>query len=338
MRLSIIIPVYNVEQYLADCLQSVTAQDIPKNEYEIIVINDGSTDNSKKILEEASNCHSNILFIDQPNGGVSSARNKGLDNVRGEYILFIDSDDRIDENSISDLLDFAEKNNTDLLQFENRIIRDKQVDSPLPCCSQPTLFETKEDYLKTCFFSKRIWHVEMWRFLFKRTLIEDNGIRFNREISMGEDQLFSLRCISHAGKIGYTPQKIYNYLIRSGSAMTSFSHKHALSQLKSACEVKSLLSTTSKKPGEFETLFYQRFINIFVIYQYIDRLLSKDVIIPDKLRTINDDIRSYNLEKLYYIPYYKEENKNVTIYNTSIKLYCIYVQLKRIISGVLRNH
>ncbi len=338
MRLSIIIPVYNVEQYLERCLQSVTSQNIPSNEYEIIVVNDGSTDSSEEIIKKATGYHHNIVFIDQPNSGVSSARNKGLDNARGEYILFIDSDDRIDENSISDLLDFAEKNKTDLLQFENSIIRDKQVESPLPHHSRPILFETKEDYLKTCFFSQRIWHVEMWRFLFKRALIEDNGIRFNREISMGEDQLFSLQCISHAGKIGYTPQKVYNYLIRSGSAMTSFSHKHALSQLKSACEVKNLLSTISKTAGEFETLFYQRFINIFVIYQYIDRLLSKDVIIPNKLKIINNDIRSYNLDKLYYIPYYKEGNKNVTIYNTSIKLYCIYVQLKKIISGVLQNH
>lgn len=337
MRLSIIIPVYNVEQYLEGCLQSVISQNIPTSEYEIIVVNDGSTDGSEEILLKISSLHNNIKLINQPNGGVSSARNAGLKNAIGKYVMFVDSDDQITKNTLSELLDFAEENDIEILQFENNIVGDDRQEIHPPRCSGPTLFDTKEDYLRTCFFSKRIWQVEMWRFLFKRTLIEDNTIRFNGEISMGEDQLFSIRCIFHAKKIGYTPEKIYNYLIRSGSAMTSFSYSHALSQLKSANEIKTLSTKTSRTAGEYETLFYQRFINIFVIYQYIDRLLSKDSGITKKLTTIKKDIHIYKLEKLYHIPYYgKEENRTVSMYNTSITLYYIYLQIKRLISGLLR--
>jgi len=333
--LSIIIPVYNVEKYIDKCLQSVSDQDIPKNEYEILVIDDGSTDNSPEIIRAYSKKYDNIKIATKENGGVSSARNTGLNMAQGKYILFVDSDDMIKENSLSKVLYFAENCNPDLLQFECNIIRNDAKYSEPACCSAPTLFSDKEAYLKTCIFTKKIWHIEMWRFLFKKSLLDNNRIRFNQEICMGEDQLFTIEAISRAGKIAYSPEIIYRYLVRSGSTMNSFSYKHAVSQLKSAFEIKKILEA-NKNIGKFEVLFYQRFINIFVIYQYIDRIFS-DASIKDPVKIIKKDIQTYSFKKLYFIPQYKSGLLNILVYNTGVALYCRYVQFKRNLAKQLKK-
>lgn len=98
MFLSFIVPVYNTEKYLAECLDSLLEQDIPYEEYEIICVNDGSTDGSLDILRRYAEAHSNVIVVDKENGGVASARNAGLDAACGDYIWFFDSDDIIHPN------------------------------------------------------------------------------------------------------------------------------------------------------------------------------------------------------------------------------------------------
>ncbi len=98
--LSIIIPVYNAEKFIHDCLNSLLNQDISAEEYEIICVNDGSTDNSLAILQDYAKSNPNVVVIDKPNGGVSQTRNKGLAASRGEYVWFIDSDDWIARNCL----------------------------------------------------------------------------------------------------------------------------------------------------------------------------------------------------------------------------------------------
>ena len=113
--LSIIIPVYKVEEYLAKCLDSVLEQGMDLATYEVIVINDGSPDNSKEIIESYLPNHPNLIFIDQENQGVSVARNKGLDRATGEFILFVDPDDAVFEHSIPPLLQIAQEQQLDIL-------------------------------------------------------------------------------------------------------------------------------------------------------------------------------------------------------------------------------
>lgn len=100
MKLSIIIPMYNVEKYVEKCLRSCAEQDLPSDDYEIIVINDGTKDNSLEIVENVAKDYSNITIISQENQGLSAARNKGLSLANGEYIWFVDSDDWIQENCL----------------------------------------------------------------------------------------------------------------------------------------------------------------------------------------------------------------------------------------------
>lgn len=107
--LSIIIPVYNVEKYLRECLDSCLEQNVTSEEYEIICVDDGSPDNCGKILDEYALQYSNIRVIHKENGGLSSARNAGLDVAIGKYVWFVDSDDFIGRNILADLFDILKK-------------------------------------------------------------------------------------------------------------------------------------------------------------------------------------------------------------------------------------
>ena len=117
MKLSVIIPVYNVDKYVAQCLDSVLDQNFEFNDYEIIVVNDGSTDGSLAIVQDYANKHKHIKLIDKKNGGVGSARNCGMDHAQGTYIYFIDSDDYLIPNSLNVLVDTCERHKLDVLTF-----------------------------------------------------------------------------------------------------------------------------------------------------------------------------------------------------------------------------
>lgn len=117
MLLSIIIPVYKVEKYLRKCLDSCVNQDIPKDQYEIIAVNDGSPDNCQSILEEYEREYDNVRILKQENQGLSKARNNGLDIAKGDYVWFVDSDDWIEENCLSEIIAKLD-NSPDILQIQ----------------------------------------------------------------------------------------------------------------------------------------------------------------------------------------------------------------------------
>ena len=116
-KISVIVPVYNVADYLDTCLKSIAIQDIDTNDFEIIAVNDGSSDNSLDILEQLKEQFTNLKIITQKNQGLSGARNTGLDNASGTYILFVDADDYILPNVLKALCEKASKYNTDILEF-----------------------------------------------------------------------------------------------------------------------------------------------------------------------------------------------------------------------------
>ena len=122
MKLSIIIPVYNVEQYIDECLHSVTSQGRTEDDYEIIVVNDGTLDNSMDIVDRYVCQHENISVIHQSNSGLSIARNTGLQHACGEYVWFVDSDDWIAEDALSFLFPLLD-NGIDVLAFPLNLVR-----------------------------------------------------------------------------------------------------------------------------------------------------------------------------------------------------------------------
>ena len=101
IKFSVIVPVFNVEVYLKDCLDSILQQDIEQEQFEVLLVNDGSTDKSSAICEEYSKLYGNVTLISQENRGLSAARNRGLNAAKGKYIIFVDSDDYIERNTFS---------------------------------------------------------------------------------------------------------------------------------------------------------------------------------------------------------------------------------------------
>lgn len=210
--ISIIIPVYNVEQYLSKCLESIIKQTY--NNIEIILIDDGSSDNSKKICDEYLQKDSRIVVIHKDNEGVSIARNTGLDIAKGEYISFIDADDYIDQDMYEFLLNNLIENNADISScgynkvFEDRIEKGIGSDSNLLLDNVDAVKET---------IKKRNLFPSVWAKLYKKDCIGD--IRFNPSIKLSEDYLFCFETACRCQKYFHSKQSKYNYVMRESSAL-----------------------------------------------------------------------------------------------------------------------
>lgn len=192
IKFSIIVPVYNVEKYLPKCLDSLVNQTY--SNIEIICINDGSTYSSLKILEEYAKKDNRIKIINQENQGVSVARNEGIDNAIGDYILFVDADDWIEINTCDILNKKIEKNNLDLIIFNAYIAKNSQ-----------------------CYFGFRsnkenIMYSNMWSICYNREFLNINNIHFPQNIKIAEDHIFRLQAITMANKISIIDEFLYYYL------------------------------------------------------------------------------------------------------------------------------
>lgn len=207
MKLSIIIPVYKVEKYIAKCIDSIMSQCISRDDYEVIIINDGSPDDSKQIILEYIQKYSNIIFIDQENQGVSIARNRGLDIAKGDYILFVDPDDSIHENSIDRVLNVAYKQNLDMLYLSLKLYDEEGNFVYL----YPKVGEENVvcDGIK---HPRRTFPAT----LYKRNTIAE--IRFFKGITRGQDTVFNAMVQSVSKRCSYSSIPYYRYLDRSTSS------------------------------------------------------------------------------------------------------------------------
>ena len=221
MKLSIIIPIYNTGNYLRKCIDSCLNQDILPSEYEIILVNDGSTDESNFICEEYKEKFANIYYLQQKNSGQSVARNNGFEFAKGEYIWFIDSDDWIKENSLNSILEFCSFNNLDIL----RIGFNKVDEGSFPEYSKKDILlrntcltKSGKEFLKNDF----VFGAPLY--IFKRSYLKDKNLSFYPKI-YHEDNEFTPRALYFANRIGTTKIKLYNYLTRSGSTTLSVNPK-----------------------------------------------------------------------------------------------------------------
>lgn len=206
-KVSIIIPVYNTEKYLKRCLDSISSQTY-KN-LEIILVNDGSTDNSYDICISYQKKDSRYNIINKSNGGVSSARNEGIKIASGEYICFFDSDDEIEHNMIEKLLKNFIDYNVDLSICDYNILNNKikkksQIKS--------FLISSKEEYHK----NYKIYQGYLWNKMFKTSIVKQ--ISFDNDIHCCEDELFITKYVEFCKTFFYDNTKLYNYYIRSNSS------------------------------------------------------------------------------------------------------------------------
>lgn len=209
-KISVIIPVYNTEKYLPLCLDSLINQTL--RELEIICVNDGSKDNSLKILNKYKTKDNRIKVINIKNQGVSEARNVGLGAAKGEYITFVDSDDYLDLSAYEMLYEYAKKDNVDIIQMGIRKFKDNQdnYEMNLGFSDSPVISARR---LLRMSLSNYVWDK-----LYKHNVVNGKRkLRFVKNINLAEDTCFSYMALSRAKRFKKVDAKFYNYRNRNNS-------------------------------------------------------------------------------------------------------------------------
>ena len=206
--LSIIIPIYNVENYLSRCIESILSQDF--KDWELILINDGSTDFSKQIAENYEKSDSRIHLINTQNYGVSHARNLGLDAAIGKYIYFVDSDDELEINALSTFKSIEALHSVSLYKFGYCRINNNEE---FRVSSLKTgIFDISQGLL---LLEKNMYSGFLWNTIFRSDLIKKHNIRFDETVSWCEDHLFFLEYLNLSQDIYIDKSICYKYYIRN---------------------------------------------------------------------------------------------------------------------------
>jgi len=227
--LSFIVPVYNVRDYVIRCLVTLTKQNIPQSDYEIIVVIDGSPDDSLDLVSKFAEVHNNIVIIDQENMGLSEARNQGFKRAKGKYVWFIDSDDWITENCVKELLSIMEQNNLDMFE----------VAPSISAQSDFNLYFNKANSLSPVFTGKEglihsLCVVGAWCYIYRSEFLKKHQLTFAKGLYY-EDEEFTSRALYFAERVMTLLNfSVYFYFIREGSIMHTLSDKKIFDRLKIA--------------------------------------------------------------------------------------------------------
>lgn len=227
MFLSFIVPVFNTEAYLPQCLHSLLEQDL--GDYEIICVNDGSTDGSAGILDDYARRYPNLVVLHQPNSGVAAARNTGLAAARGEYIWFVDSDDLIRENVLSLLARTLAQTDCDLLEIGGYQFEDTLTEEALaPGAVLPDNVPGPGSVV--------------WRSLIRRDFLLRHKLNFRHpELTHGEDGQLMYELSTQKPRVASLDMPLYFYRLRSGSAETAKSFPSRLRRLQSHVAVARIM-------------------------------------------------------------------------------------------------
>ena len=223
--LTIIIPAYNAERYVSQTLDSILSQSYC--DYEIILINDGSTDGTPVICRDYASKNENIILIDKDNGGVAVTRNRGLDIARGTYVMFIDSDDIIYPNTLDEIANVLLKKEPDMLRFDFKTINERNEN-----LYPNYLFHKRMKYVDKIMdassFMRKVIMDEYYlcMHVFKSSIIKDDDIRFKENCTYNEDTLFIMKFLQYSKKHIYVPVVLYGYRKYSGAVTAKFTKKN----------------------------------------------------------------------------------------------------------------
>lgn len=227
LRLSIIVPVYNVENYLSRCVTSLLDQDI--NQYEIILIDDGSTDESGKLCDDLAKKYSHIHVAHISNSGVATARNIGIEMAKGEYIAYVDSDDYVRVNAFKQILSILDKTSADICYFGYSDIFPEKKEVQLTEVPQKLVYsgEEKYDFLKSIIGDRpevsqyMFCGVSTWSGVVRKEILDKNHIRFLSNMkSLNEDMFYNLSICMNSQKIVIIPERLYYYCHNDNDSLT----------------------------------------------------------------------------------------------------------------------
>lgn len=243
--LTYIVPVYNTERYVINCLESLVHQGIDDGSFEVLVVDDGSTDASRSLVEQFSRTFPQVRLLTQENKGVSAARNLALDNARGRYVQFVDSDDYIEENAMSPLLKRAVDEDLDVLMFGFKWIDGNGVvmkhSYPKDDMSSTPVM-TGVDFLT----QHGLMQYVCW-YLVKREHLDKNALRFNTSLVSCEDGALVPGILLPATRVGYTDAAPYCYVAREDSATRTIDDSRMRRRITSQIDAAAVISDTAKK-------------------------------------------------------------------------------------------
>lgn len=311
-EVSVIIPIYNVELYLERCLRSVLSQTY--NNFELILVDDGSTDCSGSICDRYALIDKRIKVIHQNNSGVCAARNKGLDNCSGDYVYFVDSDDVVEKDGLEVLMSY-------MSDTVDMVIGGYNV------CSKEGDFVSRQ--VKTCevklspsdaifaMIEPKKMNVTLgmlWINLFRREIINNNNLRFDESLYLYEDNVFSIQYLCHCSKsVMYTSRPVYHYYNyrKDNTTNTIFSNYNskALSALDARLQVYQLMKSAGQPSNNIKIARRA----VFTCYKQLSSFLSKFGK-KKELFTIRQKIFKFLTKKEYY--FYKVREFCKFIYYT----------------------
>lgn len=258
ISISVLMPVYNSEKFLLETVQAVINQSYI--DWELILVDDGSTDNSKEICTKLMNDDKRIKYIFQENLGVSHTRNVALENAKGKYIVFVDSDDLIHEDYLKILINSIEKSNSDVSVcnfIERKISNTGKIEDITREFYPKEVMEMSEmkDYIMD--FGNSGLLNPLWNKIYKREIIENNNITFDEKVETGEDFIFNLQYFRKVKKISFIKDSLYYYIRRNNNSIT---YKYIENMYEKGWEIHWLLESFLKDMG-----FYNE-ENAYVLY------------------------------------------------------------------------
>ena len=291
--ISVIIPVYNVEEYLRECVDSVLNQTYQN--FEVILVDDGSTDSSGQICDEYVEKDERITVIHQKNGGLSVARNTGLSDANGNYVYFLDSDDYIAENTFESLLTIAKKDNSDIVFFDAVSFADKND------------FTVKQNYIRKnkyktdcginifCQMTEnKEFHSAVYLMMFKKQFIENNKLIFVPGI-LHEDMVFTYQALCLAQIVSQLSEALYYRRYRKNSIMTSSKTKKHFTSCIDVSEINTKFTHKSFKNTASDEIYQYLSRCAFNVFNVYEKLNKKDKkACKSRLRSFRNDVLRNN--------------------------------------------
>ena len=297
--ISILMPVYNAEKYLNETIDTIKNQSF--SNWELIIVDDGSIDNSKEICTKLMNDDKRIKYIFQENLGVSHTRNVALENAQGKYIVFVDSDDLIHEDYLKILINSIEKNNSDISVcnfIERKISNTGKIEDITREFYLKEVMEMSEmkDYIMD--FGNSGLLNPLWNKIYKNQIIKENNITFDEKVETGEDFIFNLQYFRKVKKISFIKDSLYYYIRRNNNSIT---YKYIENMYEKGWEIHWLLESFLKDMG-----FYNE-ENAYVLYgNHLTGVFSAFLnLYHDHCKLTSKEKRSY-IKKIISRSYVKE--------------------------------